>query len=730
MPPHSLIPNRRSCGRGAGLRLRRLLLGAIAGLLLFPLCGSGEPVPGKNDRLVAQVVCELLQEGHVTRPKIGDEISKRLFRRFLKDLDPNKVYFLKSDIDEFKKHETELDDQLLKGDMSFAYKVYGRLVERIGERLKLIGELLDAKQDFTVKEYLETDPTKVEYASTAEELRDRWRKRIKFDLLLQRLGAKPIPEAEARQKVRDRYKAFARRMKQLDNYDLMEVYLSALAASLDPHGAYLSPNTLDDFEVSMRLRLEGIGAVLREDNGQPLVVEIVPGGAAAKDGRLKPNDKILAVAQGDGKFVEVTDMRLRDAVKLIRGPKGTKVELKIMPAGKLEPVVYSLVRQRIEIKSQAARSEVIEQGKKADGKPYRIGVIDLPSFYAAPPGKDVGEIKSASEDVRRLLKEFMAGGIDGVILDMRDNPGGYLHEAVALAGLFIDQGPVVQVKDPTAGVRRHDDPEKGVVYGGPLLVLVSRSSASAAEIVAAALQDYGRALIVGDPATHGKGTVQAVINLADELPRVKGAKLGALRLTLQQFYRVNGDSTQNRGVLPDIVLPSLTEYLSTPEKDLEHALAFDRVKPADHENTGLVPTALKAVLKERSAERVKGSKDFTRLAADIERLKVLRGRKKVPLSEKELKAEMTRDEADQAERVKSGLPPKQADNPAAYKFPRDFTTNEVLKIMEDLLQGKKLLPAQGRGPLPRRDAVVVLAAGDRVFPNVARSTAANRLVPR
>jgi carboxyl-terminal processing protease len=671
----------------------RLALGVMLTLLLLPLCSSAEPVPGREDRLIAQVVCELLQQGHVTRPNIGEDVSRRLFQRYLKDLDPAKNYFLRSDIDEFKKYETDLGERLIKGDISFAYLVYERFVHRIGERLKLIEELLDTKYDFTVKEYLNTDPAKIEYASNEQELRDRWRKRIKFDLLLQRIGTKPLPEAEAVQKIRDRYRGFARRMKQLDNYDLMEIYLSDLSASLDPHGAYMSPNTVEDFEIQMRLRLEGIGALLREENGNTIVVEAVPGGAAAKDGRLKPNDKIIAVAQGDGKFTDIIDMRLREAVKLIRGAKGTRVELKVVPAGKSEPVVYEFTRQQIEIKAQAARSEIVEDGKKADGKPYRIGVIDLPSFYSAGFGKGGGEVKSASEDVRRILVEFQAKGVDGVVLDMRNNPGGLLNEAVALAGLFIDQGPIVQVKDPDQGIRRHNDPEAGVVYGGPLVVLVSRHSASAAEIVAAALQDYGRAVVVGDTATHGKGTVQAVVDLADQLPRIK-AKLGALRLTLQQFYRVNGDSTQNKGVLSDIVLPSLSEYLSTPEKDLDHALAFDRIKAATFRAAGTVSPELKEVLKTRSSERVKTSKEFAKLAQDIDRVKGVRERKRVPLSEQELKEQMSTDDAD-----KEDQGPKDTDTAAekeAYKFKRTFFNNEVLKIVEDLVQGRKLLPAQGR----------------------------------
>ena len=686
---------------------RIALLAAVAGLLVIPFYLSAEPVQGRNDRLVAQVVSQLLEQGHVTKPKFDEEISKRLFQRFLKDLDPGKMYFLKSDIDEFKEQETKLGDQLLKGDVNFAYKVYGRFLQRIGERIKLIDELVDAKYDFTVKEYMNTDNAKKKYAKNAEELRERWRKRIKFDLLLERLVTKPPPEAESRKKIHDRYHSFARRMKQLDNYDLLEVYLSALSASLDPHGAYMSPNTVEDFEISMRLRLEGIGALLREENGQIILVETVPGGAAAKDGRLKANDKIIAVAQGDGKFVDVVDMRLRNAVKLIRGKKGTKVELKVVPAGKIEPVVYTLTRQRIEIKSQAARSEIIEKGKKPNGQPYKIGVIDLPSFYGAPTGRDAGAIKGASEDVRRILNELKAKGVDGVILDLRRYPGGLLSEAVALAGLFIDQGPIVQVKDQSSGVRRHNDPEKGVVYDGPLMVLVSRGSASASEIVAGALQDYGRALIVGDSATHGKGTVQAVVDLADQLPRLK-AKLGALRLTFQQFYRVNGDSTQNKGVLSDIVLPSLTEYLATPEKDMDYALPFDRVNPANYDKVNRVPAELVAALKTKSAQRIKESKDFAKLAKDIERLKAIKARKKVPLSEKELKEQMTKEEADKLDKTGEDEP-KSDDN--AYKFKRNFTNNEILDIMVDFLQGKKLL--QSRRELRRRQPWEAYAEASR-----------------
>jgi carboxyl-terminal processing protease len=670
------------------------LLAVMASLLLIPSPTPAEPKLAKQDRLVTQMVCEFLKRGHLTKPEIGDELSRRMFRHFLKDLDPAKVYFLKSDIDEFKKDETELDDQVLAGDLSFAYKVYERFVKRVEERQKLIEELVNAKHDYEAKEYLDTDNDAIDYATNDKEIQERWRKRIKFDLLMQRIGEKAVSEEEARKKVLARYQSALKRWKQVDNSDLLEIYLTDLTTSVDPHSTYMSPNTLDDFEISMRLNLDGIGAVLRSENGQTTVVEVVPGGAAAKDGHLKVNDKIVAVAQGDGKYVDAVDMKLQDVVKMIRGARGTKVQLKVVQVGKLEPIVLELTRQKVELKSQEARAEIIEQGKKEDGKPYLVGVIDLPSFYADPTAGRGG--KSATEDVRKLLKEFEAKHVDGVVLDLRRNGGGSLNEALGLTGLFIDQGPVVQVKGSQGGVKRRDDPEKGVVYGGPLLVLTSRFSASASEILAGALQDYGRALVVGDTSTYGKGTVQMVIDLGDQLRGETPMKLGALKLTIQQFYRVNGDSTQARGVLSDVVLPTLTEHLGGGEKEQDYALAFDKVAPADHEDLGLVSPELKTLLQQRSAKRVKESADFKKLQKDIELFKQRKARKQVPLNEKELREQFAKDDADQLDKKVNEVSP--SDTPsgdgAAYKFKRNFMNNEVLQIMEDFIQGKKLLAAR------------------------------------
>jgi carboxyl-terminal processing protease len=677
------------------IKRRLALLAVLAGFLLIPaLAPADVPAPTKQDRLVTQLVCTFLQRGHLTQPELDAALSKRVFQRFFKDLDPTKCYFLKSDIEDFRKDETKLGAQLKQGDISFAYHVYERFVTRIGQRQKLIEELVKAPHDFTVKESLSTDYDALDYAQSEDELRERWRKRIKFDLLLERIAKKPLPEAEAKQKILTRYQGMLKRWKQVDNYDLLELYLSDLTTSVDPHSSYMSPNTLDDFDIAMRLHLEGIGAVLRSENGQTIVVEVVPGGAAAADGRLKPKDKIIAVSQGDGQFTDVVDMKLREVVKLIRGPRNSKVQLKIVHADTIEPITLDMTRQRVELKSQEARGEIIEQGKKADGTPNRIGVIDLPSFYSDMSAARTGrtEIKSATDDVRKILRDFNAKRVDGIVLDLRRNGGGALSEALALTGLFLDQGPVVQVKGSDGRVIRHDDPERGMAYSGPLMVLVSKLSASASEILAGALQDYGRALVVGDTATHGKGTVQAVIDLGSRLQAEEPPKLGALKLTIQQFYRVNGDSTQDRGVASDIVLPSLTEELATCEKELDYAIPFDQVRPVEHERLGLVPADALVTLRARSAERIKNSKEFAILIKEMEQIRTRRAKKEIPLNEKDLRDQVTREDAEKANKKDAGLDEEEPPSDSTpFKFKRTYVNNEVLQIMEDFLKGKKLI---------------------------------------
>jgi carboxyl-terminal processing protease len=682
-----------------------------------PVAGTssvGEPVPTATDRVITQFVCQFLNRFHLARPPLDDALSKRLFKRYFKTLDPTKVYFVKKDIDDFAELETQLDDQLKRGDIDFAYKVYARFMARAAERVKLVEKLLAEPMDFNVVEFMDTDYDKMDYANSEQELHERWRKRIKFDLLAQKLGnktadvdakkpnpnknkakdeeVKPLTDAEAKEKVLQRYQGLVKRFKQLDNNDLLELYLTDLTTCADPHSSYMSPATLEDFDIAMRLQLEGIGALLRSENGTTMVAEIIPGGAAASDGRLKAKDKIIAVAQGDNKFVDVIDMKLRDVVKLIRGQKGTPVQLKVIPAHKIEAMVLNLTRQNIELKAQEARSEIIEHGKKADGTPYRIGIIDLPSFYADMNSANhgAGDFKSATEDMKKLLKDFAAKKVDGVVLDLRRNGGGVLNEALSLTGLFLNHGPVVQVKGFNGAVQRKDDPDRPIMYDGPLMVLCSRYSASASEILAGALQDYNRALLVGDTATHGKGTVQQVIDLGAQMQGDDVPKLGALKLTIQQFYRVNGDSTQNRGVNSDIVLPSFSEVAATPEKDLDYALPFDQVKPVTHQNMKVVTEVLKNDLKARSAERIAKSAEFAKLKKDIELFKVQKAKKSLPLNEKELKAQFAKDKADTAEEKLDGDPEEEPKSESAtYKFAKSAANTEILNIMQDWLSRGK-----------------------------------------
>jgi carboxyl-terminal processing protease len=466
------------------------------------------------------------------------------------------------------------------------------------------------------------------------------------------------------------------------------MYLTSLASSYDPHTNYMSADTLEEFNISMRLHLEGIGARLRSEDGITVVAEVLSGGPASRDGRLKPEDKILAVAQDDGHFEDVVDRKLPDVVKLIRGARGTQVMLRVVPAGKTEPQVYVLKRDRIDIKSQEARGEVVEQGKRADGKPYRIGWIDLDSFYldvaAANSGK--ADAKSTTKDVRVILEKFKQQNVDGVVLDLRDNGGGALTEAIKLVGLFIDRGPVVQVKNFQGSVSDYPDNERGTVYDGPLTVLVSRFSASASEIVAGAIHDYERGLVVGDSHTHGKGTVQTVLDIGQHADD-NGPNLGALKLTIQQFFRINGESTQNQGVDADIVLPSVYDHMEIGEKFLKNALPASKVRKVSHERLGRVNPDILEQLRKGSEKRRETSPDFKKLAGTIEVVNRRREQKAITLNEAQYRKEVEGGpDGDPAEGPEAAHPPEATDKPGAPVIKRTYYTNEVLDIMTDYIR--------------------------------------------
>jgi len=398
----------------------------------------------------------------------------------------------------------------------------------------------------------------------------------------------------------------------------------------------MSPASEEDFDIAMSLELKGgIGASLMNEDGFTVIKKLVAGGVAEKNGQLKIDDKIVAVGQGDeGPTVDVTDMKLRSVVKLIRGQPGTAVRLDIMPGDDTQRKIVKIVRQKIELKDSAAKGAIFDAGRKADGTPYRIGIIDLPSFYRDMAGEGLGlpDVRSTTRDVRKILDDFNRKHVDAVILDLRYNGGGSLPEAISLTGLFIGEGPVVQVKDSEGRVQHLDDAGPDMVWSGPLVVLISKFSASASEILAGAIQDYGRGLIVGDRSTHGKGTVQSLIDLGQQLFHSRGA-LGALKITTQQFYRPDGDSTQKRGVVSDVELPSLTNHFAEGEAEMDYPLAFDSVAPLHYKHYDYVKPALCQQLRQLSEQRVQTSEKFKKVVRNIARFKDQKAKKYFTLNE-------------------------------------------------------------------------------------------------
>jgi len=614
--------------------------------------------PTSRDRQIAVAISALVPRDHLLRHPLDDEISERTLDTFLKSLDPLKVYFYQSDVDAFMQRRKDLDDLIKRGDITFGYTVFQTFLTRIDEKLKLVDEFLAAPHDFTANEEMVTDGDAAQYARTVEEMRDKWRKRIKYDLLVLKAEAvapkkpkanpsgepkaneeppKPFDPKEAVEKLSRRYHNFAKRMHQTDHDELLEMYLTAMTTSYDPHTTYMSPSTLENFDIQMRLNLEGIGAELQADEGYTIVKKIVPGGAAAKQGELKAEDKIVGVGQGaDGAIEDVVDMKLQDVVKLIRGKRGTVVRLKVVSPDDPQPKMILITRETIQLKDKEAQAQVFELGQKPNGQPYRLGVIKLPSFYMDMAGARLGmrDYKSTTRDVRQILERFTAQGVDALILDLRYNGGGSLQEAISLTGLFIDEGPVVQVKDADGQVQAYNDPEPGAAWKGPMVVMINKFSASASEILAGAIQDYHRGLIIGDHATHGKGTVQSLMELGQQLFRLPNSpQMGALKITMSQFYRPNGESTQKRGVLCDIELPSLSTHLDVGEGDLDYPVEFDRINPLNYQKFSYFDKSVCDRLKYLSEQRRRESKDFDKLQRRIARFLEQKERKFVTLNE-------------------------------------------------------------------------------------------------
>ena len=642
-----------------------------------------------KDKQIALAIADLMRNMHLSKQGIDDTISKRALGQFTKALDPMKVYFLKSDIEEFSEKELEIDDMIKDGNLTFSFTVFNRFLKRIDERVKVAVELIDSKQDFTVDEEITTDPETINWANDTAELNERWRKRVKYNILVMR-NDKTIEKDEINEKLKKRYTSFQKRMGQFDSEEVIEMYLTAMTTSFDPHSTYFSKSTFDNFMIQMRLKLEGIGASLQSEDGVTVVKRIVPGGAAEKHGKLAVEDKIVSVGQGEnGEMNDVRDMKLDDVVKQIRGKAGTVVRLGVISAGSNDVKVYNITREKIELKDSEAQGEIFEAGTKDNGKPYKMGVIDLPSFYSdmQAAGRGVVDFKSSTRDTKKLIEKFKETGVDALILDLRSNGGGSLPEAIDLTGLFVDTGPIVQVKNSRGSIKTHYDQQAGTSWDGPLVVVTSKFSASASEILAGAVQDYKRGLIVGDSATHGKGTVQQLRDVAQYLTRSPRSsnRLGALKVTLSQFYRPGGASTQKKGVAADIVLPSFSDHMDVSEDDLDFALEFDEVRKARFPSLNMIDDTAIKQLTASSESRVKENEKFKKLEKDIERYRAQKAKKSVTLNEEKFLAQ--RKEFDADEEDKKTI--EDQVNGEANKIKRDFYMEEVLSIAVDYVKDLK-----------------------------------------
>lgn len=606
--------------------------------------------------MAARWVYGLLSDSrYVYRPMpLDDAMSAEIHRRYLDSLDSQKLFFTREDIARFEPWRRSHDDALRQQRFDPAFDIFATYVKRVDERIARARAMLSQPMDFSGNETWSYDREDAAWASDGAELDALWAKYVKNDVLRLKLaGRKPD---EIRRTLDKRYAGIAERVHELRADDVFETFMNAYAGSIDPHTGYMSPRSAENFNMSMRLSMEGIGAILQRQDEFVAVRTIVPGGPAANGGVLKVGDRVVAVGQGDsGAMTDVVGWRIDDVVALIRGKKGTQVRLEVLPAEAgvdAKPTLVRIVRDKVKLEQQAAQKRVID----VEGR--RIGVIELPTFYLDFEARRRGDAdaRSATTDVARLLGELKQEKVDGVVIDLRDNGGGSLLEAVELTGLFIDTGPVVQVREAGGRVSIEGDDDPGVAWEGPLAVLVSRGSASASEIFAAAIQDYGRGLIIGEP-TFGKGTVQSLIDL-DRLPNKGGAPMGQVKLTVAQYFRIDGGTTQLAGVVPDLAFPATLDGTEFGESTYDNALPATRIARAQHASLGNFGRLLPQ-LSAQHASRVRGDREFQWWAEDVATYRAERDKKVISLNEAERRAERDRLEAQrkqrEAERAAAGL---------------------------------------------------------------------------
>lgn len=641
-------------------------------------------------RVASQLAVRFINGYHYHRDNLRDEVASRVFDQYFNMLDPAKAYFTVADIEHFARHRDHFEAAIRSADLEVAFEIFERYTERVTDRVSFAQTLLEAGFDFTVDEDYHFDRSEAAWASDEAQLDEYWRQRIKNDWLRLRL-ADQDDEAIVETLTR-RYTNLQRRVDELNSQDVFQFVMNAYTRSIEPHSGYLSPRSVDNFEISMRLSLDGIGAMLQRDTDYTTIMEIVPGGPADMDGRLKPGDRIVGVAQGDEEMVDVIGWRLDDVVALIRGERETVVRLEVLPSdvGLTGPsAVIDIVRNEVRLEEQAASSDIIELPAEAEGVARRIGVITVPVFYVDFQGRARNEpnYRSSTRDVRRLINELKEEGIDGLVMDLRGNGGGALVEATTMTGLFIDTGPVVQVRDSRGRVSLETDREPGMAWDGPLAVLVDRRSASASEILAGAIQDYGRGVVVGET-TFGKGTVQNLVDL-DNMARGNDERLGQIRLTMAQFYRVAGGSTQAMGVVPDIALPTPGHPDDTGERALDFALPWGEIEPADFTPVADL-SALIAGAKSRHQARLSRDPKLIELLDDIDRWEAQRERTSVSLNESVRRAEMEAEESRRLARFGgddgvNGADEASQDDEAADDDTEDLYLLESARILADLM---------------------------------------------
>ena len=639
-----------------------------------------------------ELITHILTTYHYKKTNINDELSSDILKNYIENLDQNRAYFINSDIKEFNTFKYSLDDAIKKLDLSVAFEIFKIYRQRVEERINFALEVINYDFDFNIDESFRFDRRDDNWMDDKIILDELWRKRVKNDVLNLKLAGKS--DDDIKETLSNRYNRILSTTLQLDSNDIFQTFINAFTTAVEPHTSYFSPRISENFDISMKLSLEGIGAVLRSEGEYTQVVRIITGGPADIDGRLAPDDRVIGVKQEDSEeMVDVIGWRLDDVVDLIRGPKNSVLKLEVLSKGVCPegPSKFiSLTRDKIKLEEQAASSSIID----INGTGMRIGVIELPTFYIdfAAQAEGKADYKSTSRDVKKLIASLMDEKINGLIIDLRGNGGGSLSEALKLTGFFIDEGPIVQTKDATGKVEINYDPNAGIVYPGPLAVLVDRESASASEIFAGAIQDYRRGIIIGET-TFGKGTVQNVIDLNRFIDEGNDDDYGRLKTTIAQFFRISGSSYQYKGVVPDIKIPEIENQSNKiGERSYENALPWDEVRPAKYQPTS-APTEIFETAKIKHLNRIKEDRLFQAMLDNINQNQKNDLKKEISLLEKDRIIEREKNEEakinlENMMRQEKGLAPlTDLDNisETSDDEPLDILLNEAAEILNDLI---------------------------------------------